>query len=197
MSKTIGRAALLLAGGLVLGSSAAWAADRSEMLSFTCVGCHGPNGSSVGPATPNIAELEKETFMDIMKGYQKADRPSTIMTRIAKGYTDEELEAMAGYFSKQKIMRHAQLHDAEKAKRGAKYHDKYCDKCHEDGGQKDEDGCGILAGQWLPYLQFQLEDYHTGKRKMSKKMKKRMKKMVKEQGEGAYDDVAHYYASQK
>ncbi|SEH04447.1 c-type cytochrome [Candidatus Venteria ishoeyi] len=43
----LGQAFLLSA--LTLASTAVWAdADRSAMLSYTCVGCHGNNGSSTG-----------------------------------------------------------------------------------------------------------------------------------------------------
>lgn len=187
--------ALLLAGGLMAGSPA-WAADRGMALAITCVGCHGPNGNSTGPASPNIAGLGAETMYEIMKAFQ-GSRHSTIMGRIAKGYTDEELKQMSEYFSKQKPMSSAQTVDAGKAEKGAKLHEEYCEKCHEDKGAKDSDGSGILAGQWLPYMQYQLADFHAGSREMGKKMAKRMEAMIKEHGEGSLDEVANFYASHK
>ena len=196
-TKIGGRSALLLAAGMLCSSPLAWAVDRGEMLAYTCVGCHGPGGNSVGPASPNIAGLQKDTLVEGMQAFREGDRPSTIMGRIAKGYTDEELEAMAGYFSKQKPIFRQQQHDAELAKKGEKYHEEYCDKCHEEGGKKDEDGSGILAGQWKPYLDFQMADFMGDKRDMSKKMRKRMEKMVEENGKEALDAVVDYYASQK
>ncbi len=185
----------LLISGLALSSSLL-ADEMAPMLAQTCVGCHGPNGSSVGPATPSIAGTEEETFVESMQAYKNGDRPSTIMARIAKGYTDEDFVVMAKYFSSQEFIRYPQETDKTKANRGEKLHDKYCDKCHEDNGFKDEDGSSILAGQWLPYLQYSLADYHSGEREATKKMRKRMKKMVKSAGEGSLDDVAHFYASQ-
>lgn len=197
--KTIGgRSALLLAAGMLFGSPLAGAVDRGEMIAYTCVGCHGPGGNSVGPASPNIAGWKKDTMVDSMKAFAAGeDRPSTIMGRIAKGYTDEELEAMAEYFAKQKPVFPEQKYDAALAEKGAKYHEDYCDKCHEDNGKKDEDGSGILAGQWIPYMEYQMADYMSDKRPMSKKMRKRMEKMVEEQGKESMDAVVHYYASQK
>ena len=49
---------ILLLGGLAAGS-AALAADLPSpaMLGNTCAGCHGTNGSSMGPATPSIAGI--------------------------------------------------------------------------------------------------------------------------------------------
>jgi cytochrome subunit of sulfide dehydrogenase len=194
--KKLSRAILLVAGGLTLGGNAL-AIERGEMLANTCAGCHGVKGASGGPAIPTIGGIKTDTFIEAMKGYKEGRPGTTIMDRIAKGFSDEEIALMADYFAKQTFVRHAQPHNAAQAKKGAKLHDKYCDKCHEEGGKKDEDGSSILAGQWLPYLQYQLADFKSGQRDMSKKMASSLEKMVKENGEGSLDDIAHYYASQK
>ena len=76
-------------------------------------------------------------------------------------------------------------------------HDDYCEKCHTDEGRKDEDGSSVLAGQWLQYLQFTAEDFHSGAREMPKKMKSRIEAMAKEGGADSLDKVMHFYASQK
>lgn len=170
---------------------------RGLMLAHTCVGCHGQGGSSLGPATPTIAGMAVDTFIDTMKAYRDGKRPSTVMGRLAKGYTDEDIAEMANYFVTQKFVRVAQQTDPEKVKNGKKLHKENCEKCHEDNGFKDEDGSSILAGQWLPYLQFQLADFHAKKREMPEKMAKRLEAMVKEGGEKTLDEVAHFYASQQ
>jgi sulfide dehydrogenase cytochrome subunit len=170
---------------------------RGMMLANTCVGCHGQGGSSLGPATPTIAGMAVDTFTDTMKAYREGKRPSTVMGRLAKGYTDEDIAEMANYFTAQKFVRVAQKTDADKAKTGKKLHKDNCEKCHEDGGFKDEDGSSILAGQWLPYLQFQLADFNAKKREMPEKMSKRLNAMVKDHGDKALDEVAHFYASQQ
>jgi sulfide dehydrogenase cytochrome subunit len=187
--------ALLLAGGLMAGSSA-WAVERGDLLAYTCVGCHGPNGQSGGPASPSIAGLGEDTLYEMMKAFQSS-RPSTIMGRLAKGYTDEELKQMSAYFAKQKPAPQAQQVDAAKAEKGAKLHEEYCEKFHEEKGAKDSDGSGILAGQVLTYLQYQMADFNAGTREMGKKMAKRMEAMVKEHGDGSLDEISHFYASQK
>ncbi len=192
--KTIGTA-LLLAGGLVLSSTSAFAADPT-MLGNTCAGCHGTNGSSVGPATPSIAGLTEDTIVEAMKAYKSGERPSTIMGRIAKGYTDEEFKAMGQFFSKQKMVIYPQSTDAAKAKKGAKLHDKYCEKCHEDGGTVDDEGTSILAGQWMPYLTFSMEDFNAGTREMPKKMKRKLEKMLDKEGQAGLDSLINFYGSQ-
>ncbi len=187
--------ALILAGSLAFSATSAFAADPA-MLGNTCAGCHGTNGSSVGPATPSIAGVAKETLVEAMKAYKSGERPSTIMGRIAKGYTDEEFAAMGEFFAQQKLVTHKQEFDAAKSKAGAKLHDKYCEKCHEDGGRKDDDGSGILAGQWMPYLTYSFEDFTSGNREMPKKMKSKLDDLVKKEGAAGLDNVVHFYASQ-
>lgn len=191
----------LLAGGLALSSAAL--ADqqgtfntRGAMLGNTCAGCHGTNGSSAGLSMPTIAEMSKDTFTDAMKAFRDGKRYATVMTRIAKGYTDEDIAAMADFFSGQKFIRHEQEVDAARVARGAKLHEEHCDKCHEDSGRKDIDGSSILGGQWLQYLRFAMADFKADAREMPKKMAKQVEN-VAEKGPDAMEDLLHFYASQK
>lgn len=188
---------LIAAGTLMLGSTSAFAMDYGTMLSNTCIGCHGTDGASAGPAIPSIGGFTADTFTEAMMAYKNDERPSTIMGRIVKAYTEEEIALMAKFFAAKKFTPAKQEADAAKAAKGKDYHKDYCDKCHEEGGKLDVDGSSILAGQWLPYLQYSMADFHSERRSMSKKMAKRMKKMVEDHGESSLDDVSHYYASQK
>lgn len=185
----------LLACSLAL-SGAALAGPSGAMLGNTCAGCHGTNGNSVGPASPTIAGMDQEIFVDAMKAYRDDSRASTIMGRLAKGYSDEDFAAMAEFFAQQKFQPADQEADAALAKKGAKLHDKYCEKCHEDGGKSAMDG-GILAGQWMPYMAYSMEDFMNGSREMPKKMKREVEKMNKAAGADGATQLLHFYASQK
>lgn len=175
-----------------------------EMLANTCVGCHGTNGVSNGPAIPSIAGMSETYFVDVMSQYAKDERASTIMGRIARGYSEEELKVMGGYFAKQPIGKPKQSFDEAKAKKGKELHDKYCEKCHSEGGSLGEDDAGILAGQWAPYIKYTLHDFATGARDMPKKMKKKINKMRKKEGGkkgepcvSCQEALTAYYASQQ
>lgn len=187
---------LLISSSMLCGTALADTPSAS-MLANTCAGCHGTNGSSVGPASPTIAGISRDYFIETMEAYQKAERPSTIMTRIAKGYTEKEIKLMADFFSKQEFVRMTQSYDAKKARKGKKLHKKYCEKCHEDAGRSAEDDAGILAGQWEPYLRYSMEDFTSGNRTMEKKMKKKMDKLKEEHGDKGIDALINFYASQK
>lgn len=193
-----------LVGALVLGASQMAVSDdktltgaSAEMLSNTCAGCHGTFGASGGPAIPTIGGLSKEYFVELMKAYASGDAYSTIMGRIAQGYSEDEIAAMADYYSAQKYVAAKQSFDAGKAETGAKLHDKYCEKCHSEGGTVAEDESGYLAGQYTPYLHYTMADFLGGKREMTKKMKKKVEKLMKKEGDAGIEALLHYYASHK
>jgi sulfide dehydrogenase cytochrome subunit len=167
-------------------------------LANTCSACHGTDGNSKGPATPIIAGLSAEYIKEAMKDYQTEDgRNSTIMSRIAKGYSQSEITLMADYFSQQTMHRKEQIVDKKQANIGRKLHKKYCEKCHEEGGRSADDDAGILAGQWMKYLEYTLSDFTSGQREMTRKMKKKIKKIQRDKGNQAIPQLIHYYGSQK
>ncbi|MGB7550194.1 MAG: c-type cytochrome, partial [Chromatiaceae bacterium] len=176
---------------LVSGASA-------RMLAETCAGCHGTEGASVGPATPTLAGVHAEYFVEVMKSYRDGKTYGTIMNRIAKGYSDEEISQMASFFTAKKFVPAKQAFDQKLADAGAKYHEKWCEKCHAEGGKilADEEYY-IMAGQWTPYLRYTLLDFKEGRREMPKKMKEKFDAMVKKEGDKGLDALLAYYASQQ
>jgi sulfide dehydrogenase cytochrome subunit len=202
--KTLAKA--VLAAGLAIGMSAAvHAADKpkvmmgasASMLANTCAGCHGTNGVSTGPAAPTISGLSPDYFVETMNGFASGDIKSTIMGRIAKGYTEDEIKAMAKFYTGKPFVKAKQNFDADMAKKGAKLHDKYCEKCHADGGQSAEDDAGVLAGQWTPYVNWTLADFQGDGREGSKKMMKKLNQMVEREGAAGIEALLNYYASQQ
>lgn len=202
--KTLTRAALV--AGLAVGAAfSATAADEPKtmmganaaMLSNACAGCHGTNGNSLGPASPSIAGLSPTYFEETMVGFASDEIPSTVMNRIAKGYTEDEIKAMAKFYSAIPMVKAKQSFDADLAAKGAKLHDKYCEKCHADGGQSAEDDAGVLAGQWTPYVNWTMADYKAGDREATKKMKKKLSELLEREGSDGIIALLNFYASQQ
>jgi cytochrome c553 len=92
---------ILLAASATLLSTSAMAVSHGELISATCMSCHGPGGKSQG-AIPGLAGLDKDYIVKAMKEFKAGTRPATIMKKHAAGYTEAEYEQMAEYFSKLK-----------------------------------------------------------------------------------------------
>jgi len=182
---------LTLGTGLLLGATQLSAAPSASMLADTCAGCHGTDGVSVGPATPNLAGISEIYFIDSMAAFKKGDRYSTVMQRIAKGYTDEEIKLMASVFAKLPVPKTVQETDPAKVALGEKLHKDNCHKCHDEDGALPDDDAGILASQWLSYLNHSMEDFKSGRREMTKKMKKKVDGLTDEE----ISALNHFYAS--
>ncbi len=208
---------LLLLGVLHTGHVIADQDAATNMLADTCVACHGKDGNSSGPAIPNLAGMSPNYLMGAMLAYKYDDdedkldsviesdedfedveafpRYSTIMGRLAKGYTEEEIKLLANYFSSETPVRPAQEFDSAKAAQGKKLHDKYCEKCHEDEGRFADDDTGVLAGQWKPFFLYTMHDFNSGDRAMPKKMKNKLEEMAETDGAEAIEQLADYYSS--
>ncbi|WP_200373818.1 c-type cytochrome [Thiocystis violacea] len=186
----------LLLATLALALPVAVAAGPSgQAMSFTCAGCHGTDGSSVGPSMPAIAGMDPEVFVDAMQAYRQDERNASIMNRIAKGYTDEQLKEMAWFFASQRLRLFPQTYDAALAEQGARLHEEYCEKCHEKGGRPGD--AGTLAGQWMPYLHYSMEDFLSGKRKWPRKMKRKVDAAIEKAGDTAIPALVNYYGSHR
>jgi len=125
--------------------------------------------------------------------YREGDNKGskTDMCKIAEKLSDEDIEEIAKFYSSKEFVPAKQTFDPAKAALGAKIHKTNCEKCHEDGGSSTDDDAGILAGQWMPYLQQSLKDYVSGERPQPKKMKPKMDKL----DETDIDSLVHYYGS--
>jgi len=183
----------LAAGALAFSAAVFPAPPNAEMLANACAGCHGTNGGSAGDTMPSLANQSVWAITDAMLAYKSGERSSTIMGRLAKGYTDEQITAMAEFFAKQKLYATDQKVDKAKVARAAKLEKKTCGRCHLDQGKDGKDNTPVIASQWLPYLQIQKELYDSGKRKMPEKMAEKFQ----ETSQQDLDALVHFYAAQK
>ncbi len=90
--------AALAAGGLVQTAAAA-DAQYARSLAATCFACHGTDGRSVNGVPPSLAGQNRDYLLKQMQEFRDGKRPATIMHQHAKGYTNQQLELIAGYFA--------------------------------------------------------------------------------------------------
>ncbi|MBL8418739.1 MAG: c-type cytochrome [Dechloromonas sp.] len=90
---------------LLAATGAAHAADPNlaRNLAATCANCHGTNGNAVkGGGIDALAGVPKDKILQKLADFKSGDKPASIMHQISKGYTDEQLDLIAGYFAAQK-----------------------------------------------------------------------------------------------
>ena len=78
----------------------AGAALQARQLAATCASCHGTNGQPVGDMRP-LAGLPAPQMLALLAAFREGTAPATVMHQIARGYTDEQLKLIAGYFAAQ------------------------------------------------------------------------------------------------
>lgn len=87
---------------LILPGQTSGAVEITEgmMLSNSCAACHGTDGRSPG-AIPSINGKSVRFLTQALEEFRAGTRPSTVMGRHARGYSDEEIRKIAEYFSRQ------------------------------------------------------------------------------------------------
>jgi len=192
---------LTLIGSLLLCSNSVFATDIVELV-LMCEGCHGKDGNSTEADVPIIAGFSYEGFLNTMDVFRANERiamrfhkpgePETVMNEIAQKLSDEDVEALADYFSKRPFIAAKQTADAAQAARGEILHKQKCEKCHYGNGADPVEDAAILAGQWTVYLRRQFDNILSGKRIVPRSMFRKIKKLSAED----IDALLQFYALQ-
>jgi cytochrome c553 len=85
---------------LISCSSVTFAAEPPAGAS-SCSGCHAAN-TAVETPVPKINGRSADEIMTAMAAFRSGSKPATVMNRIAKGYTDDELKPIAAWLAAQK-----------------------------------------------------------------------------------------------
>ena len=85
--------ALLLAGPV-------WAADMAPPGASSCTGCHAPKRIP-DSVIPRIAGRKAADIVQFMREYRSGAWPSSVMGRLAKGFDDQQIDAIAAWFTAQ------------------------------------------------------------------------------------------------
>jgi sulfide dehydrogenase cytochrome subunit len=95
---------------IILATLLAWACcaqvqattpNQARSWAAACANCHGTNGQAQ-PGMAALAGAPKNDIVQKMQEFKSGQRPATLMHQLAKGYSDEQIEAIAAYFAAQK-----------------------------------------------------------------------------------------------
>lgn len=93
----------VLAAAIGLGSIAAAVVASAEPPAgaAACSGCH-PVTTRVTSPVPRLAGLDQAAIVKAMQDFRSGQRAGTVMDRIAKGFTDAEIQAIAAWYAAQR-----------------------------------------------------------------------------------------------
>ena len=72
-------------------------------MAMGCAPCHGTNGHAApgSPLQPLAGRTQGE-IIEILAQFKAGTRPATVMQQIAKGFSDDEIAAIAAFFEQQR-----------------------------------------------------------------------------------------------
>lgn len=157
---------LALATALSLVSTAAVAMGVEERVSSQCATCHGAQGQAASPIFPSLAGQNREYLAKQLQDFKAGRRKSETMGPQVAGLPNDEIAALAAWFSERPAKQH-RVSDEDLLAVGRYIYRKgnswsgvpACADCH------GADGHGTttlprLAGQNSRYLLMQLKDFN-------------------------------------
>jgi cytochrome c553 len=89
---------------LVVGTlcCTAWGAkaevNQIRVWAAACANCHGTMGKAES-GNESLAGKDKDELLQKLMDFKTGRKPATLMHQISKGYSDEQLADLAGYFA--------------------------------------------------------------------------------------------------
>ena len=93
--------AILGIATIAASSGPALAASEPPPGAASCSGCH-TSGAAAASSVSRLYGRDAGDIMTAMTGFRDGSLPATVMTRIAKGFSDDELRAIAAWLAAQK-----------------------------------------------------------------------------------------------
>jgi cytochrome subunit of sulfide dehydrogenase len=87
-------------GGMAIAAAVVAFAEEPAGAA-SCSGCH-PASARVSSPVPRLSGLDRAAIIRAMQEFRSGQRTGTVMDRIAKGFTDEEIQAIAAWLATQR-----------------------------------------------------------------------------------------------
>ena len=156
---------------LSAGAKAAGNAEAGKALTGVCIACHSEDGNSPVGTFPNIAGQTEQYLLKQLEDIQGGERPVPVMAGMLDGFSEQDLEDMAAFYSGNERAYGAA--DPELVELGESIYRSgierkkiaACTACHSPtGAGNGPAGFPLLAGQWPEYTEQQLKAFRDGLR---------------------------------
>jgi cytochrome c553 len=184
MKLNVTLAAVALASFVVTGFAAEAVAPAKADLakgeaSFNgvCIACHGPEGNSVIPVNPRLAQQHPEYLVKQLTEFKAGKRENPVMLGMAAALSEADMKNIAAWLTTKKAAP-GEAKDKELAALGEKIYrggiaDRQipaCAGCHSPNGAGIPSQYPRLSGQHTDYAVAQLTSFRDGVRKNSIQM---------------------------
>lgn len=168
-------------------------ADRSLL----CSSCHGRDGNSKQPDTPNLASQHPAYLLEQLQLFASGQRKNFVMQSLAANFSTADKVNLAIYYSSMPVQ--PAPYDKTLASRGKRIYDSVCFVCHGTNG-KGEEGFARIAGQKPEYVSKTLHRYRAnaqGKADLDevKRTNPRMEQVTQNLSDEDIRELANYVAS--
>ncbi len=84
---------------LTSGCSAEADIAAGQQRALSCQACHGVDGISLSPQTPNLAGQKALYLSNQLLAYRSGSRKNTLMSPLAQPLTDQDIANLAAYYA--------------------------------------------------------------------------------------------------
>ena len=146
-------------------------AAAGQAKAALCAACHGADGNSVNSQFPKLAGQNASYIVQELERFKSGYRKNPIMSGMASGLSDQDMQNLAAWFSSQKVQtgnaNPSLVKAGEALYRGGDQSSDIpaCLACHgPDGAGNGPMKIPALAGQHAEYLVSQLQAFANGTR---------------------------------
>ncbi|WP_196436722.1 c-type cytochrome [Methylomonas sp. LL1] len=72
----------------------------ARLIAMNCMNCHQADSPADAKSIPSLTALSERQLLQVLLDFKYDKKPATLMPRIAKGFSDSELAALASYLSR-------------------------------------------------------------------------------------------------
>lgn len=163
--------------------------DHGKSLSPACTKCHGENGVSKTPGTPNLAGQQPHYFVNAIQEYLNGTREKSPMHGLIRGLNRVDMESLALFFASQTPAVRPPPPFGDPATGEKKTI--LCAGCHGVRGVSTDSGTPSLASQDPIYLVNAIKAYRAKRRNEA------MQRAVAALSDKDIENIAAYYTVQK
>jgi cytochrome c553 len=180
-------------------SATAGSAEAGQTKAAPCIACHGVNGNSVNPEWPVLAGQHPQYIVKQLKAFKNDERVNPLMTPMAKGLSDQDMEDLGAFFSTQTATggeaEPSKVAAGQKLYRGGEPVNGIaaCAACHGPTGAGNPTAkYPSIRGQHAVYVTAQLKAYREGSRKTDQPQNQMMRNIAAKLSDAQIDALASY-----